>query len=67
MRFLEKAGGFLLTLYVLILIFLLVGYVKDIVHLVNCDFKGPYKAEILYGIGACSGLGGILGWINFGK
>lgn len=50
-----------------ILILFAIGYVKDIIHLLNCDFKGPLKAEILYGIGAVTGLGGIFGWINFGK
>ena len=65
-----KVGGVVLIIYFIyyvVLLFLLIGYVKDIIHLIHCDFNAPYKAEIIYGIGACSGLGGILGWINFGK
>lgn len=45
----------------------LIGYVKGIVKLVNCDFKESYKAEILYGVGTFTGLNAVFGWIDFGK
>ena len=46
--------------------FALAGYIQNIVHLIQCDFEPSYKAEILYGIGACTGLGALFGWFNFG-
>jgi hypothetical protein len=45
-------------------ILLLVGYIMNIVKFVKCDFEAPYKAEIIYGIGIGTGLGGVIGWIN---
>ena len=38
-----------------------------IVKFVKCDFEPSYKAEIVYGVSAVSGLGGIIGWFDFGK
>lgn len=58
-----SGGWFVPLLYV----FLLVGYVKNIVKLCQCDFEPKYKAEILYGVGTVTGLGVIFGWIDFGK
>lgn len=48
-------------------IFLLVGYIMNVVKLIGCDFEPNYKAEIVYGVGTVTGLGAILGWFNFGK
>lgn len=62
-----KAGALLIIVYVLIVLFLVIGEIKCIIHLIQCDFKPPYKAEILYLVGAVTGLGGIFGWCNFGK
>ena len=64
---LTKSVGVVFAIQCFLILFLLVGYVKDIIHLVHCDFSGPWKAEVLYGLGACTGLGGIFGWFNFGK
>jgi hypothetical protein len=53
---------------IMIPVMLVIGYIKCIVHLCNCDFSSAtsYKAEIIYAIGTCTGLGTILGWFNFG-
>lgn len=49
----------------LVIILAAIGYVKDIVHFVSCDFESPYKAEILYGIGAISPpIGAVMGYID---
>ena len=40
------------------------GLVQDIYKFVNCDFKAPYKAEILYGVGLIPPIGSIMGWLN---
>jgi hypothetical protein len=57
-----SVGGAILIMYILAI----AGYIQNIVHLIQCDFEPSYKAEILYGIGACTGLGALLGWFNFG-
>ncbi len=41
-----------------------IGWVKDVVKLIRCDFQAPYKAEVIYGIGAVTGLGSVVGWVN---
>lgn len=48
----------------LIVLLLFIGYVRGIVKFVQCDFKAPYKAEVIYGVGAITGLNVIIGWIN---
>lgn len=48
----------------LITIILFVGYIRGIVKFVQCDFKAPYKAEVIYRVGAITGLNAIFGWIN---
>lgn len=43
------------------------GWVKCIVHLSECDFQAPYKAEVIYGVSIFTSIGGITGWMDFGK
>lgn len=45
----------------------LIGYVMCVVKFVRCDFEPNYKAEIVYGVGTFTGLGMVVGWIDFGK
>ena len=40
------------------------GYVKNIVKLSNCDFKAPYKAEVIHAIGIVPPVGCITGWLS---
>ena len=47
--------------------FLIIGEIMCIVKFVKCDFEPSYKAEIVYGVSVVSGLGGIIGWFDFGK
>jgi len=47
--------------------FIIIGEIMCIVKFVKCDFEPSYKAEIVYGVSAVSGLGGIIGWFDFGK
>ncbi len=44
-----------------------IGEFMCIVKFVKCDFEPSYKAEIVYGVGAVSGFGTIIGWFDFGK
>lgn len=63
----NKQKGFvevLILVYFAVLLLGVVGWVKDVVKLVHTDFKSPYKAEVIYGVGAVSPLGAITGWIN---
>ena len=52
--------------YIIIIIVVLgiIGWIKCIVKLVNTDFASPYKAEVIYGIGAFTGAGAVVGWID---
>lgn len=42
----------------------LTGWIMCVAKLVQTDFKAPYKAEIIYGIGTFTGAGAVLGYIN---
>lgn len=57
----------LLFVYIFVVLFLLAGYVQCVVKFVRCDFQPSYKAEIVYGVGLVTGLGGIVGWVDAGK
>lgn len=54
---------FVIVLYVL----LIVGEVKCIIKFFSCDFKPSYKAEAIYGVSTITGLGAIVGWMDFGE
>ena len=40
------------------------GYVSNIVKLAQCDFKAPYKAEVIRIVGIFPPVGAIVGYIN---
>lgn len=54
----------LILIWLLVVVGLGAGYVRGVVKIVHCDFKAPYKAEVLYGVGICTGLGAVIGWFN---
>ena len=43
------------------------GWVKNIVKLSECDFKAPYKAEVVHAVGLIPPVGMVTGWLNVGK
>jgi hypothetical protein len=44
----------------------IVGYVKNIIGLVECDFEPSYKSEVIRGIGVVvPPVGAVAGWIDF--
>ena len=47
-----------------LLLFIGTGWVKNIIKLSDCDFKAPYKAEVIHGVGIFPPVGMITGWIN---
>lgn len=59
------AFGFLF--YALLWIVAIIGYVRNLIKLCQCDFSSAtsWKAEVIHGIGVF-GPGAILGWFDFG-
>lgn len=56
-------------IFIVWLVFVLVigtGWVKNIIKLSNCDFEAPYKAEVIHGIGLIPPVGMITGWLDVG-
>lgn len=63
----DKALALALTPFAILLIvgvLCLTGWVKNIVKLAHCDFKAPYKAEVVHAVGLLPPVGVITGWIN---
>ena len=44
-----------------------VGWVKNLIKLADCDFKAPYKAEVIHAVGVIPPVGMITGWLDVGK
>lgn len=43
------------------------GWVKNLIKLSDCDFKEPYKAEIIHLVGIIPPVGMVTGWLNVGR
>ena len=54
----------IIAIQIIITVLALAGWIQGIVKLCKCDFKAPYKAEILYGIGTLTATGAVIGWLN---
>lgn len=52
--------------FVAVAVLPVIGWVKCLIHLCQCDFSPIGKAEIIYGIGTFTPVGAILGWFDFG-
>ncbi len=52
---------------ILLCTFCLISWVQNVVKLSECDFKAPYKAEVIYGIGVITPAGIVTGWLDLGK
>lgn len=63
----KKGFNVLIITYAIIGVLGLTGWVKGVIKLCSCDFEPSYKAEVIYGIGSVTGLGAVIGWIDFGK
>ena len=65
----KQRGGSKPQYLVFILVFIIfilggIGWIKDIIHLTECDFEAPYRAEAIYGIGLIPVFGAVIGWID---
>ena len=50
--------------YFAIIAALLIGEVKCIIKMINCNWEPVGKAEIIYTVGTFTGLGSIIGYLN---
>ena len=50
--------------YVLLTVVLLVGEIKCIIKMINCDWNPIGKSEVLYTVGTFTGVGCIIGYCN---
>ena len=57
--------GFLIIPVVVVLV-VGTGWVKNLIKLSECDFKAPYKAEVIHALGIIPPVGMITGWLDVG-
>jgi len=56
-----------MIIYVFILAIVASGWVKNLIKLSECDFKAPYKAEVIHIVGLAPPIGMVTGWLDLGK
>lgn len=62
----KKIKDYSLSTYILggaFVLGLIIGEVLCIIKAIRCNWEPVGKAEVIYTVGACTGLGGIIGWI----
>ena len=57
----------LIAFYIILLLLIGVGWIKNVIKLSECDFEAPYKAEIIHAVGIFPPVGAITGWLDLGK
>lgn len=64
----KKQSGFTVVEIVVALLVLLaiVGWVKNLIKLADCDFEPSYKAEVIHAVGIIPVVGIFTGWMDFG-
>lgn len=72
MRYNNNKKSFTLIQLMLIIVILFIlpavfGWVKNVKKLAECDFKSPYKLEVIRTIGLVPPIGAIVGWIDLEK
>jgi hypothetical protein len=56
-----KKFGILIIIFWLLAI---IGEIRCIYKVFTCNWEPIGKAEVVYTVGACTGLGAVVGWIN---
>jgi hypothetical protein len=51
-------------IFLIIPILLIIGEIRCIYKAISCDWEPVGKAEVIYTVAACTGLGSIVGWFN---
>ena len=59
--------GKLLAFYLIIILVVGVGWVKNIIKLADCDFQAPYKCEVIHTVGLIPPVGMVTGWLDLGR
>lgn len=59
-----KTSLFTSIAIILIWVLAIIGEIKCIIKAVDCNWQPVGKAEVLYTVAACTGVGSIVGWIN---
>lgn len=59
--------GNILVIQLIIIVVIGTGWVKNVIKLSECDFKEPYKAEVIHGVGIFPPVGMVTGWLDVGK
>lgn len=54
----------LIVIWAVVVVLAVVGEIKCIVKACNCNWEPIGKAEVVYTVGACTGMGCIIGYIN---
>ena len=58
---------FMMIFVLVIVVTVMVGWVKNVIKLADCDFIAPYKCEVVHGVGIIPPVGMITGWLDVGK
>lgn len=61
----ENVDGTIGCIIILFWVAMISGYFINIYKLIQCDFKAPYKAEVIRGVGVATGIiGCFVGWLD---
>ena len=66
----QKERGFIkyiIIVYLAIILFVGIGWAKNLIKLSRCDFEAPYKAEIIHTVGIIPPVGMVTGWLDLGR
>jgi len=47
-----------------VMLLLVIGYVKNIIGIFNCDYETPYRCEVVRLVGIIPPLGVFFGWVD---
>lgn len=53
--------------YVIIIVLIVTGWIKNVIKLSECDFEPSYKAEVIHTVGLIPIVGAVTGWLDVGK
>lgn len=53
-----------LVVALIVALIAVVGWVKNIIKLIDCDFVAPYNCEVVHLIGLIPPVGAITGWVD---
>lgn len=57
----------LVVILVMMILIIGIGWVKNLIKLTECDFKPPFKAELIHTAGLFPLIGMVTGWIDCGN